>query len=125
MVAKWGGLPSAHTQCRAHSSWLQTARGPDTMLLESLATGAPSHATAALPKHDAHVPCLTVCCRHPASGYVQGMNDLATPFVAVFLSELLPGQINTWTADSLTEVGWQMIGCGPGVKFLKGLIYGT
>merc|ERR1711991_1097283 len=25
--------------------------------------------------------------RHPASGYVQGMNDLATPFFAVFLAE--------------------------------------
>ena len=24
--------------------------------------------------------------RHPASGYVQGVNDLATPFYAVFLS---------------------------------------
>ena len=29
--------------------------------------------------------------RHPASGYVQGMNDLATPFLAVFLSEALGG----------------------------------
>lgn len=25
--------------------------------------------------------------RHPASGYVQGMNDLVTPFFVVFLSE--------------------------------------
>jgi Rab-GTPase-TBC domain len=25
--------------------------------------------------------------RHPASGYVQGINDLVTPFLAVFLSE--------------------------------------
>lgn len=41
--------------------------------------------------------------RHPASGYVQGMNDLVTPFVAVFLSEVLPGQIDTWTSDTLTE----------------------
>jgi hypothetical protein len=24
---------------------------------------------------------------HPASGYVQGINDLLTPFIAVFLSE--------------------------------------
>eukprot|EP00798_Chlamydomonas_sp_ICE-L_P021939 gene21939-28985_t len=29
--------------------------------------------------------------RHPASGYVQGMNDLVTPFLAIFLSEHLPG----------------------------------
>ena len=27
--------------------------------------------------------------RHPASGYVQGLNDLVTPFLAVFLSETL------------------------------------
>lgn len=25
--------------------------------------------------------------RHPASGYVQGINDLVTPFFVVFLSE--------------------------------------
>jgi hypothetical protein len=25
--------------------------------------------------------------RHPASGYVQGINDVATPFIVVFLSE--------------------------------------
>ena len=31
---------------------------------------------------------MTMCaaCRHPASGYVQGINDLVTPFLAVFLS---------------------------------------
>lgn len=28
--------------------------------------------------------------RHPASGYVQGMNDLVTPFFVVFLEEVLP-----------------------------------
>lgn len=28
--------------------------------------------------------------RHPASGYVQGINDLVTPFFQVFLSEYLP-----------------------------------
>jgi hypothetical protein len=27
--------------------------------------------------------------RHPASGYVQGINDLVTPFFAVFLTEYL------------------------------------
>ena len=32
--------------------------------------------------------------RHPASGYVQGINDLVTPFFVVFLSEYLPdGQL--------------------------------
>ena len=29
--------------------------------------------------------------RHPASGYVQGMNDLVTPFFVVFLSQFLGG----------------------------------
>ena len=28
--------------------------------------------------------------RHPASGYVQGINDLVTPFYVVFLQEFLP-----------------------------------
>lgn len=43
--------------------------------------------------------------RHPASGYVQGMNDLVTPFLAVFLSEHLPGDIDAWSAADLEEVG--------------------
>ena len=31
-------------------------------------------------------PCIwTMMCRHPASGYVQGINDLVTPFLMVFL----------------------------------------
>lgn len=32
--------------------------------------------------------------RHPASGYVQGMNDLVTPFFLVFLQETIP--ISSW-----------------------------
>ena len=28
--------------------------------------------------------------RHPASGYVQGVNDLVTPYFIVFLQEVLP-----------------------------------
>lgn len=28
--------------------------------------------------------------RHPASGYVQGINDLAAPFILVYLTEFLP-----------------------------------
>lgn len=28
--------------------------------------------------------------RHPASGYVQGINDLVTPFFIVFLHEVVP-----------------------------------
>ncbi|KAJ9533728.1 hypothetical protein QJQ45_026813 [Haematococcus lacustris] len=41
--------------------------------------------------------------RHPASGYVQGMNDLVTPFLAVFLAEHLPGSLDSWHAGQLTE----------------------
>ncbi len=31
--------------------------------------------------------CVLLFHRHPASGYVQGINDLVTPFLAVFLGE--------------------------------------
>lgn len=40
--------------------------------------------------------------RHPASGYVQGINDLATPFIVVFLSEYLEGDIDTWDLSKLS-----------------------
>lgn len=45
--------------------------------------------------------------RHPASGYVQGMNDLITPLILVFLAErLLLGHGSTATAAaSPTRVG--------------------
>lgn len=32
--------------------------------------------------------------RHPASGYVQGMCDIVTPFLTVFLSEYIPFDTN-------------------------------
>ncbi|KAK9497734.1 hypothetical protein O3M35_004400 [Rhynocoris fuscipes] len=32
--------------------------------------------------------------RHPASGYVQGINDLVTPFFIVFLYDILPSGVN-------------------------------
>lgn len=38
--------------------------------------------------------------RHPASGYVQGMNDLVTPFMFVFLSEY----VKTGTEDSILDM---------------------
>jgi hypothetical protein len=31
--------------------------------------------------------------RHPASGYVQGINDLVTPFYVVFLQEVIPAGV--------------------------------
>jgi hypothetical protein len=36
--------------------------------------------------------------RHPASGYVQGINDVATPFIVVFLSEYV--QLNFDSLDA-------------------------
>lgn len=35
--------------------------------------------------------------RHPASGYVQGINDVVTPFIIVFLSDFV--EINLETLD--------------------------
>ncbi|GFP85220.1 tbc1 domain family member 22b [Phtheirospermum japonicum] len=40
--------------------------------------------------------------RHPASGYVQGINDLATPFLVVFLSEYLEGSVDAWSITDLS-----------------------
>jgi len=45
--------------------------------------------------------------RHPASGYVQGINDLATPFYMVFLSQLTGQSISDYetkeSAENLTK----------------------
>ncbi|GLJ21494.1 hypothetical protein SUGI_0396990 [Cryptomeria japonica] len=41
--------------------------------------------------------------RHPASGYVQGINDLATPFLVVFLSEYLEGSMENWVMSDLSR----------------------
>ena len=35
--------------------------------------------------------------RHPSSGYVQGINDIVTPFIVVFLSDFV--KINTDTLE--------------------------
>ena len=34
------------------------------------------------------------------------MNDLVTPFLAVFLSDCLKGSMDEWGADQLTEASW-------------------
>lgn len=45
--------------------------------------------------------------RHPASGYVQGMNDLVTPFFVTYLSEFIPGHsltdVETFEVSSLPD----------------------
>lgn len=51
--------------------------------------------------------------RHPASGYVQGMNDLVTPFFVTYLSEFVPGHsfvdvekfdVSTLSDDTLNSI---------------------
>jgi hypothetical protein len=37
--------------------------------------------------------------RHPASSYVQGINDLATPFIVVYLGEYFPNH----TCDNVLD----------------------
>lgn len=43
--------------------------------------------------------------RHPASGYVQGINDLVTPFYVVFLQEVIPDNqpFELFSVESLTQ----------------------
>ena len=42
-------------------------------------------------------------CTHPSSGYVQGLNDVLTPFLHVFLSRVFPGEMGTWDVDSIHD----------------------
>nr|XP_027206931.1 TBC1 domain family member 22B-like isoform X1 [Penaeus vannamei] len=43
--------------------------------------------------------------RHPASGYVQGINDLVTPFFIVFLHEVVPKEesLDTYDVEQVSE----------------------
>ncbi|XP_065410835.1 TBC1 domain family member 22A isoform X4 [Chrysemys picta bellii] len=41
--------------------------------------------------------------RHPASGYVQGINDLVTPFFVVFVCEYIEGGVENFDVSSLPE----------------------
>ncbi|CAF3024862.1 unnamed protein product [Rotaria socialis] len=49
--------------------------------------------------------------RHPASGYVQGINDLVTPFFVVFLSEFIENdvEIENFDISSLPEANRKII----------------
>ncbi len=42
--------------------------------------------------------------RHPASGYVQGINDLVTPFFVVFLSEFIDNGTCKILIDYLNKI---------------------
>ena len=42
-------------------------------------------------------------CTHPSSGYVQGLIDVLTPFLHVFLSRVFPGDMGTWDVDSIHD----------------------
>lgn len=48
--------------------------------------------------------------RHPASGYVQGINDLVTPFFVVFLQEILPSNQSLESTD-LSEIPLAVRNC--------------
>ncbi|XP_072327562.1 TBC1 domain family member 22A isoform X3 [Scyliorhinus torazame] len=41
--------------------------------------------------------------RHPASGYVQGINDLVTPFFVVFVFEYIEGVVENFDVSSLPD----------------------
>ncbi|KAJ3049575.1 GTPase-activating protein [Rhizophlyctis rosea] len=41
--------------------------------------------------------------RHPASGYVQGINDLVTPFFQVYLQSYVKGDVERTDVDSISE----------------------
>ncbi|KAJ3074312.1 GTPase-activating protein [Podochytrium sp. JEL0797] len=41
--------------------------------------------------------------RHPASGYVQGINDLATPFYQVFLQSYVPDDVETTDVSHISK----------------------
>ncbi|XP_019399047.1 PREDICTED: TBC1 domain family member 22A isoform X2 [Crocodylus porosus] len=41
--------------------------------------------------------------RHPASGYVQGINDLVTPFFVVFICEYIEEEVENFDVSSLPE----------------------
>ncbi|XP_067915239.1 TBC1 domain family member 22A isoform X4 [Heterodontus francisci] len=41
--------------------------------------------------------------RHPASGYVQGINDLVTPFFVVFVFEYVEGEVENFDVSSLPD----------------------
>ncbi|CAM6023934.1 unnamed protein product [Sphagnum balticum] len=46
---------------------------------------------------------------HPASGYVQGVNDLVTPLLVVFLSEHFEGDLDSWVLTTLSpEITYQV-----------------
>ncbi|CEH11715.1 related to gyp1-gtpase activating protein [Ceraceosorus bombacis] len=47
--------------------------------------------------------------RHPASGYVQGINDLATPFFEVFLSAYISGDPESYDVSMLPEAALEAL----------------
>lgn len=47
--------------------------------------------------------------RHPASSYVQGMNDLVTPFFVVFLSEFIQVDIESESCDVSSELSGEQL----------------
>jgi len=50
--------------------------------------------------------------RHPASGYVQGINDLVTPFIAVLLASELHAPLEDIDVDSVAEAALNTVEAG-------------
>jgi len=50
--------------------------------------------------------------RHPASGYVQGINDLVTPFIVVLLASELNDPLDNLDVDSVDESVLSMVEAG-------------
>lgn len=50
--------------------------------------------------------------RHPASGYVQGMNDLVTPFIAVLLASELEVPLEALSMDSVSDLALDRVEAG-------------
>eukprot|EP00996_Jenningsia_fusiforme_P000539 NODE_1478_length_1518_cov_25.991831_g1336_i0.p1 GENE.NODE_1478_length_1518_cov_25.991831_g1336_i0~~NODE_1478_length_1518_cov_25.991831_g1336_i0.p1 ORF type:complete len:385 (-),score=66.71 NODE_1478_length_1518_cov_25.991831_g1336_i0:219-1373(-) len=50
--------------------------------------------------------------RHPGSGYVQGINDLVTPFIIVFVSQQIEGVASSTNQQEVNE---KLAGASPGV----------
>ncbi|XP_057297209.1 TBC1 domain family member 22B-like isoform X2 [Hydractinia symbiolongicarpus] len=47
--------------------------------------------------------------RHPASGYVQGINDLVVPFFVVFLSEHVDKEVETYNINNVSKDKLDMV----------------
>ena len=55
--------------------------------------------------------------RHPASGYVQGINDIVTPFIVVFLSEHTDLNLETLETPQVDKLSREQLECVEGDSY--------